>query len=68
MSNNNDLLKQQSLVRYKFIFANDDWQFGIVVKIESDPNFHKIFSLLTSKGLETIPASCIIYKMIEKSV
>lgn len=69
MSNNNDVLCQSDLILYKFIFANDDWQFGIVVKVESDLNYFYIYNLLTSKGLlASIPASCITYKIIKKSV
>ena len=61
-------IKLHDLILFNFIFSSEEPTLGIVMKIENDMNFYKIYHVLSETGIEPIPATIINYDIIDKSV
>ena len=53
-------LKKGQVIKYKYIYSNEDYRIGTISKINNDLNFHKIIQVFTNLGyIEEIPLSLI---------
>lgn len=51
-------LKKGQVIKYKYIYSNEDYRIGTISRINNDLNFHKIIQVFTNLGhIEEIPLS-----------
>jgi len=58
-------LKKGDLIKYNFLYSNENEKFGIVYDIKSDPNFSAIVTLLTDGAFDTIPYNIMEFTILE---
>lgn len=58
-------LKKGDLIKYNFLYSNENEKFGIVYDIKSDPNFSAIVTLLTDGVFDTIPYNIMEFTILE---
>jgi len=62
-------LKKGQLVRYNFLFSNEDDKFGIILKIKEDLNFSYMISILNELNeVDLIPFSIMDYTIINENI
>ena len=63
---NNRFFKKNELIRYKWVYSNEEELIGLVVKQEKDANFGQILHILNDKNsVEVIPLRMIVIERIE---
>ena len=65
-SNNNLNLKKKDLVKYKWIYSNEEDSFGIILKKQNELNFGVILKILKNDGtIEEVPQRMIKIEKIQ---
>jgi hypothetical protein len=63
---NNRFFKKNELIRYKWVYSNEEELIGLVVKQEKDANFGQILHILNDKNsVEVIPLRMIVIERIK---
>lgn len=57
-------IKKKDLIQFKIWNSNENFDLGIVVKIQEDIEFYKVYHILSSNGLELIPQTIIEYELV----
>lgn len=59
-------LKKNDLIKYHWVYSNEDPSVGIVVKIEKDLNFGRILHILGSdNNIESVPQRMITIERLD---
>jgi hypothetical protein len=58
-------LKIGSLIKYNFLYSNEEDKTGIVCKIKKDPNFSYIVYVLVCDEIVQVPYTILDFKKIE---
>ena len=65
-SNNNLNLKKKDLIKYKWIYSNEEDSFGIILKKQNELNFGVILKILKNDGtIEEVPQRMIKIEKIQ---
>ena len=65
-SNNNLNLKKKDLVKYKWIYSNEEGSFGIILNKQNELNFGVILKILKNDGtIEEVPQRMIKIEKIQ---
>jgi len=65
-SNNNLNLKKKDLVKYKWIYSNEEDSFGIILNKQNELNFGVILKILKNDGtIEEVPQRMIKIEKIQ---
>ena len=63
---NNKFFKKNELIRYKWVYSNEEESIGLVVKQEKDANFGQMLYILNDKNsIEVIPLRMIVIERIK---
>ncbi len=65
-SNNNLNLKKKDLIKYRWIYSNEEDSFGIILKKQNELNFGVILKILKNDGtIEEVPQRMIKIEKIQ---
>ncbi len=56
------------LIKFNYIFSNEDDQIGIVYSIKKDYNFNKIIEVLSGEEVLKLPYSLLDYTILERNL
>jgi len=59
-------LKIGDLIRYNFLYSNEEEKLGIVYKIKKDLNFSAMVYVIGEKTTDVIPYSIMEYKVLDR--
>ena len=59
-------LKIGDLIRYNFLYSNEEEKLGIVYKIKKDLNFSAMVYVIGEKTTDIIPYSIMEYKVLDR--
>lgn len=58
-------VKIGKLIKYNFLYSNEDDKIGIVCELKKDPNFSYIVHILLNDQIVQVPYSIMEFKNIE---
>ena len=58
-------LKIGNLIKYNFLYSNEEDKVGIICKINKDPNFSYIVYILVCDEINQVPYTILDFKKIE---
>mgnify|MGYP001357191065 CR=1 FL=1 len=59
-------LKIGDLIRYNFLYSNEEEKLGIVYKIKKDLNFSAMIYVIGNKTTDVVPYSIMEYKVLDR--
>jgi len=59
-------LKIGDLIRYNFLYSNEEEKLGIVYKVKKDLNFSAMVYVIGEKTTDVIPYSIMEYKVLDR--
>jgi hypothetical protein len=59
-------LKIGDLIRYNFLYSNEEEKLGIVYKIKKDLNFSAMIYVIGNKITDVVPYSIMEYKVLDR--
>lgn len=63
--NNSRKIKKGDLIKYNYLYSNEEPKIGVVIKLKKDLNFDKIIHVVTeNQTLDMIPYSIMEFKII----
>ena len=57
--------KKGKLVKYNFLYSNEEEKIGIVYEIKKDNNFGAMITLISDNKFEVVPYSILEYTIID---
>ena len=59
-------LKKGDLIKYNFLYSNEEEKIGVVYDIKKDYNFSAMIHVINDKIIDIIPYSIMEYKILDK--
>ena len=59
-------LRIGDLIRYNFLYSNEEEKLGIVYKVKKDLNFSAMVYVIGEKTTDVIPYSIMEYKVLDR--
>ena len=65
MKNLKRKFKKGKLIKYNFLYSNEEEKIGVVYDIKKDNNFGAMITLMTDNKFEFVPYSILEYTIID---